>query len=636
MAITSRLTGEDVSSRYEAVGSGLTGPVFSEYQGTDRVLNRDVRVCVLNPELPGALLSDSLTSEYSRVSRVAHPAVERVLDILNIKDAPAVVLEPRCGASLQDRVDKVGAFPVAYTLDIAIAAAEALSMAHRSRVFHGNLHLSDINLSPEGIVKVCNLGLASALLTLPPEIRPPDYRTLPAPSVEGDIASFGQLLFGVLAGQSHPTPEGAAAGPATFNGGVPTSLSNLCRRLVYTGCYGAMDEALHDLRAVRDSLRNGRPMPAIAPPSDPVLNGQKGRARTITRKLRPIEETAPVDGALVGGRDLEELSNGSAANTKSEPAIRRSISPAAGIPFVPATAGQGTRRGRRPRSLLSRVVRSLFWFVFLLLLGPAVVIGGFFYITWLKTTPEVTVPDLHGYNVDDARAALSNRGLKLQVDPNGVFDAKVLPGEVLTQMPFPGQHTKAPRSVKVVLSRGTQTVHVPSVVGKPLDEAMSAMQAAGLKPVNRGEMSSSVVPNGDIGRQWPPPDTIVPRDTQGSLRVSAGPSEQDLEARSPSTPQDRTISLDIPPDKPKSGIHWLTSAGHAKTEHNIEIREVSESGDEKTLWHGTATAGDKWEHVVTVEPFNDLRVYLDGHAVHTRLDLPQKDGSDGDIASANP
>ncbi|MDQ2733183.1 MAG: PASTA domain-containing protein, partial [Armatimonadota bacterium] len=458
---------------------------------------------------------------------------------------------------------------------------------------------------------------------------------LPPPTAAGDIGSFGLLLFGVLAGQSHPTPETAAAGPAALNGGAPTALSNLCRRLVHPGCYASIDEAIRDLRAVRDSLRNGRPMPAIAPPPEPVSAAQNGRAKTITRKLRPVAEPAPVDGALVGGRDLDELSNGSASKTQSEQTIRRSISPAAGIPVAAAASGQGTRPPRRQRSLFSRVFRSVFWFAFLLLLGPAVVIGGFFYITWLKTTPEVTVPDLHGYNVEDARAVLGSRGLKLQVDPAGVFDAKVLPGEVLTQMPVPGQHTKSPRSVKVVLSRGTQTVHVPPVVGKSLDDAISTMRAAGLRPVNRGEMSSSTVPNGNVARQWPLPGNIVARDTEGSLRVSAGPSADDMEARSPSAPEDRTVTLDVPADKPKSGIHWLSSVGHGKTEHPIEIREVSEAGDEKTLWHGIGIAGQKWEHVVTVEPFNDLRVYMDGHAVHTRLDLPQKSEGDGEMA-ANP
>lgn len=136
----------------------------------------------------------------------------------------------------------------------------------------------------------------------------------------------------------------------------------------------------------------------------------------------------------------------------------------------------------------------------------------------------VYVPDLSGKTVDQARAELQKRDLGLVV--SGVqFSNQVPKGRIITQDPASGSRIKVNRSVSVIVSSGSESVKVPSFLGKSLEEAVSMMRQIGL---NRGLISQIHTPSYPAGRiiaQQPPPDTEIERNAQVNFLVSQGESE---------------------------------------------------------------------------------------------------------------
>ena len=142
-----------------AIGAGGMGEV---YRARDIRLKRDVAIKVL---------PDTFVTDRNRVARFQREA--EVLATLNHQNiahihwleesggALALVLELVDGPTLADRI-ALGALPLREVLDIARQLADALDAAHERGIVHRDLKPSNIKVTPTGIVKVLDFGLAKA------------------------------------------------------------------------------------------------------------------------------------------------------------------------------------------------------------------------------------------------------------------------------------------------------------------------------------------------------------------------------------------------------------------------------------------------------------------------------------------
>ena len=156
--IGSRLAHYDVTAH---LGSGGMGDV---YQATDTKLGRSVAI---------KLLHDEVADDAERVARFEREA--RVLAALNHRNIAAIygfeqaadrnflVMELVEGETLLERIRK-GPIPVDEAIAFAIQIAEALEAAHdrEKGIIHRDLKPANIKITPDGVVKVLDFGLAKA------------------------------------------------------------------------------------------------------------------------------------------------------------------------------------------------------------------------------------------------------------------------------------------------------------------------------------------------------------------------------------------------------------------------------------------------------------------------------------------
>ena len=93
---------------------------------------------------------------------------------------------------------------------------------------------------------------------------------------------------------------------------------------------------------------------------------------------------------------------------------------------------------------------------------------------------KVTVPDVSGMTKSQAKTAVEAVGLTLEVESTEYSDT-VDRGKIISQSPKANAMSREGRTVKVVISKGSESVQVPNVVGMTENEAVSALEKANLQ-----------------------------------------------------------------------------------------------------------------------------------------------------------
>jgi Tol biopolymer transport system component len=139
------------------IGAGGMGEV---YRARDTKLNREVAIKVL----PGAFNRDpDRLARFKREAHVLaslnHPNIAAIYGFEEANGVQALVLELVEGPTLADRVER-GKISLDEALPIARQIADALDAAHEKGVVHRDLKPANVKLTPAGVVKVLDFGLA--------------------------------------------------------------------------------------------------------------------------------------------------------------------------------------------------------------------------------------------------------------------------------------------------------------------------------------------------------------------------------------------------------------------------------------------------------------------------------------------
>ncbi len=332
--------------RIEGVaGHGGMGTV---YVGYDERLLRRVAVKTLRRDRhasPGA--RERLLREARALSRLDHPGICRIHDVVELDGADVLMLEYVEGRSLA-QVLAGPRLPRAEALRIGERLAEALAAAHREGVVHRDLKPENVMVTTSGEPRILDFGIARLLgAPAPASAESPDLR----PRRPG--------------GRPHARERRARGGPGRGrqrHGGLPALLARRVRGRSGGGAGRAC--------AGRDAARAGRSAGGARRPRRRL--GRRGtrpprawrrdrgpraagaRARSAPRRprstcWRPASTRPQADTARRSPRSTAPAPAappGARAGKTSEPATRSS--PARRLRARPSrAAGRGPRRGGR-------------------------------------------------------------------------------------------------------------------------------------------------------------------------------------------------------------------------------------------------------------------------------------------------
>src|SRR5271169_4937721 len=194
------------------LGAGGMGEV---YRARDTKLDRDVAIKVLPPSFAQ---DPERLARFEREAKVLaslnHPNIAQIYGV----EERALVMEWVEGQTLE------GPLPLDTALNYARQIADALEAAHEKNIIHRDLKPANIMITPAGVVKVLDFGLAavaqssdpsnpasSPTLTISPTragmilgtaaYMSPEQARGKAVDKRADIWAFGVVLFEMLTGQ---------------------------------------------------------------------------------------------------------------------------------------------------------------------------------------------------------------------------------------------------------------------------------------------------------------------------------------------------------------------------------------------------------------------------------------------------
>ena len=288
------------------IGAGGMGEV---YRARDTRLGRDVAIKILPrafTDQPDRLAR--FEREARALASLNHPHIAAIHGVEESAGVRALVLECVEGETLAERIARAGArgLPIKEALDIARQIADALDAAHEKGIVHRDLKPANIKITPQGVVKVLDFGLAkldvdgaqtsgteSPTLTVDDTreglvvgtaayMSPEQARGL-AVDKRTDIWAFGCVLYEMLAGR---TPFGRSTVTDTLAavierepewsalpGDTPANVHRLLKRCLEKD----LRRRLRDIGDVRPELEEAAPPPSASKTSN-----------RHTQKPRPI------------------------------------------------------------------------------------------------------------------------------------------------------------------------------------------------------------------------------------------------------------------------------------------------------------------------------------------------------------
>ncbi|GAC1619203.1 MAG: hypothetical protein PVS2B2_28100 [Candidatus Acidiferrum sp.] len=205
----------------EKIGAGGMGVV---YRAHDQLLNRDVALKVL----PAGALGDEAARKQFRkealaLAKLNHPNIETVFEFNSHDGVDFLAMELIPGHPLSERINR-GPLAQQEIVRLATQLAEGLSAAHQQGVIHRDLKPANLFVTPDGWLKILDLGLAKLVHPEPvddltrsvtmetdtvsgtlPYMSPEQLRGMPV-DARSDLYAVGAVLYEMATGQ-RPFPQ---------------------------------------------------------------------------------------------------------------------------------------------------------------------------------------------------------------------------------------------------------------------------------------------------------------------------------------------------------------------------------------------------------------------------------------------
>jgi len=506
MAVSDTLIGSVFDGRYRIERKLGAGGMADVYLAEDQELGRRVAIKILNDRHAA---DDSFIERFRREAKnaagLSHPNIVSIYDRGEAEGTYYIAMEYLDGRSLKELIVGRGPAPIKTAIDYARQILAAVGFAHKHGIVHRDIKPHNVLVNSEGRLKVTDFGIArsgasqmtevGSIIGTAQYLSPEQARGAPVDQTS-DLYSVGVVLFEMLTGQ------------VPFTGDTPLEIAMKHLSEVPKPPSELRPEVPHDLDSV--VLR------ALA--KDPGERYQS--AEEMDADLMRVAEGLPVDPetetaatAVLSGSGLMAAAPTSVISRA--PTAPTGVAPPGRTPPAGYYGYEGPPRRRRPVWP---------WVLSVLLLLAAAGAAWFAYTKiqdQLAANEPVSVPFVKGMTESLAVDKIRGAGLVPQVGRD--FSDTVEKGTVIDQSPDGGEKVAKHGNVDITVSKGKETVQVPSVIGKTRDDAISTLVNAGLDPHAFDVASSKSV--GTVTAQDPPPGKVVEKGSRVRVNVSSGPAD---------------------------------------------------------------------------------------------------------------
>lgn len=529
--------GTMIGNRYEVVEKVGTGGMADVYRAMDHRLNRYVAVKILKNEYSeDTKFVTKFRQEAQAVACLSHPNVVAVYDVGEEQGMHFIVMEFVEGITLKSYIEKKGKLSVREAVGIGIQIASGLEAAHNSHIIHRDIKPQNILISRDGTAKVTDFGIAKAASsnTITASAMGSVHYISPEQARGGfsdeksDVYSLGVTMYEMLSGTLPFTGESAVAValahiqeeavPLTaMDATIPKGISDIVAKCMQKKAdfrYPTSADLIADLKMFLQ---------------DP--EGEYGVVKPLYENTDTIF-IKPTDVNRI--KAASQTTTGDSGMTAAEPEDKKA-----------GEEDSGEVDPKLEKALIggSIVVAIIIGIVIIYVIGKVFGFwGGASGSTEATPTPEVTssaasatatpeasdsaqkvtVEDVAGMTTEEAKTALSQKGLS-NVKVSEQQSDTVSAGKVISTDPEAGTEVEKDAEITLIVSSGTSTVQVPSVASMTVSKAKSTLAAEGFNAVEGSKVYSDTVKAGLVAYSNPKGGAQASKGATITLYISKGP-----------------------------------------------------------------------------------------------------------------
>lgn len=632
-----KLQGLILDNRYKIISKIGVGGMADVFKGEDTLLGRPVAVKILHSNFAG---DDDFVARFKREAQAAgklsHPNIVSMYDVGFDQGYHYIVMEYIEGETLKEYITRHERISIDNAVKFTIAIAEGLEHAHAMGIVHCDIKPHNVLITKQGRIKVTDFGIARAMnagttmmytnsIMGSAHYLSPEQASGKPVNGSTDIYSLGAVLYEMLTGRvpyEGETPISVALKhvrerlipPTRYNPSIPTLLE------------AAVIKAL--AKRPEDRFSNITEMIAALRMSQGFVNSNSGRRAPHdfgTQVLTPVPETSygetdDDDEVYYGGEPTQE---GWMAKLSRLP--QKYILLGAFIVFLLAfvwaflsfgnfwsnatvdvpnvvgkqvTVAKHILEDNHLRVSVSEVS------------NPDVPAGQVIsqspeaneqvkeqrtvHLVVSKGVGDITMPDITGMTIDQARSRLKNLGLVIGKISAGTDDSKE-DGVILMQSPPGDSKVTKGATVDVTVNRvKSKKVELPNLVGMTVKDAKDALASLGLNATISGAGDDTAV----ITQQSSEAGSSLDANTSVALTAEAKKAAPAANT-SNSNVTKGTVDITVPSGKANQAVRIV----------------VSDDSGSRTVFDGNAQPGERIVKDVSGTGRVQIQVYLNGALV---------------------
>lgn len=633
-----KLQGLILDNRYKIISKIGVGGMADVFKGEDTLLGRPVAVKILHSNFAG---DDDFVARFKceaqAAGKLSHPNNVSMYDVGFDQGYHYIVMEYIKGETLKEYITRHERLSIDNAVKFTIAIAEGLEHAHAMGIVHCDIKPHNVLITKQGRIKVTDFGIARAMnagttmmytnsIMGSAHYLSPEQASGKPINGSTDIYSLGAVLYEMLTGRvpyEGETPISVALKhvrerlipPTRYNPSIPTLLE------------AAVIKAL--AKRPEDRFSNITEMIAALRMSQGFVNSNSGRRAPHdfgTQVMTPVPETSygepdEEDEVYYGGETQPE---GWMAKLSRLP--QKYILLGAFIvfllAFVWAFLSFGNFWSNATVDVPNVVGKQVIVAKHILednhlrvsvseVSNPDVPAGQVIsqspeaneqvkeqrtvHLVVSKGVGDITMPDITGMTLDQARTRLKSLGLVIGKITTASDDSKE-DGVILMQSPPGDSKVTKGATVDVTVNRvKSKKVELPNLVGMTVKDAKDALTSLGL---NVGAISGAGDDTAVITQQSPEAGSSLDANTSVALTAEAKKTTP-ASNNSGNNVTKGTVDITVPSGKANQAVRIV----------------VSDDSGSRTVFDGTVQPGERIVKDVSGTGRVQIQVYLNGALV---------------------